>query len=141
MKSFIPDGFKLPQVSSMPRINPKVFEAIKNPVISVAESNYASAFYKILAENIIDFEKELDADHEVGARLVNFGVAMTIHVDNISYYNPSLICFHGRGENGPVQLIQHVTQINFLLLVLPREDKNRERIGFKLAAELKKDSN
>lgn len=133
--------FKLPKESvNLSQINPRIFEALKPAALAISESNFASEFYEKLARYIIDFEKELDPEHEVGARLVNFGVEMVIHVDGISYKNPSLICFHGRGELGPVQLIQHVSQINFLLTVVPRENKERERIGFKLAAELNKKS-
>jgi hypothetical protein len=99
----------------------------------------AEAYYERLAEYVIEFEKNLEEDKEVGVKLVNFGEAITIHVDDIGYCNPRLICFYGTDTNGQkVQLIQHVNQLNFLLIALKREDKKeRPRVGYKLSQQLK----
>lgn len=95
--------------------------------------NLASEFYKRLVEMINEFEEDLDEEHEVGIRLVSFGQTVQFHIENIGYYNPSLIIFRGRLENGArVELIQHVSQISFLLMALPKLDESRpaRRIGF-----------
>jgi hypothetical protein len=100
----------------------------------INQLNYAQAFYERLILYIVEFEKGLKEDEEVGARLVSFGESMEIHIDNLGYWNPSLICFYGRDNNGrEVQLVQHVSQISILLMKVPRI-ANREpvRIGFKL---------
>ena len=96
--------------------------------------NYAKAFYDRLILYIVDFEKGLKEDEEVGARLVSFGESMEIHIDNLGYWNPSLICFYGRDNNGrEVQLVQHISQISILLMKVPRiADCKPVRIGFKL---------
>lgn len=96
--------------------------------------NYAQAFYERLILYIVEFEKGLKEDEEVGARLVSFGESMEIHIDNLGYWNPSLICFYGRDNNGrEVQLVQHVSQISILLMKVPRiADRKPVRIGFKL---------
>ncbi len=97
---------------------------------------FASGFYRRLTEWIQRFEEELDAEHEVGVRLVTFGQAVTFHLENISYWNPSLILFQGSTEAGePVQLIQHVSQISLLLMKLPRTAPAgpKRRIGFSVA--------
>lgn len=95
--------------------------------------NLASEFYTRLVKWINDFEELLDEEHEVGVRLVSFGQTIVFHLDDISYWNPSLIKFIGKtGEGQSVELIQHVTQISVLLMALPRLDptKPKKKIGF-----------
>ncbi len=99
---------------------------IKNP-------NHASEFYERLVKMINQFDDDLDQEHEVGMRLVSFGQAVTFHVTDLGYYNPSLIRFYGTLEDGsPVELIQHVSQISFLLMAVKRLDpsKPKPKIGF-----------
>ena len=112
-----------------------VLRPIKSDQMSLAESNYASEFHKRLVEMIINFEKDLDNEHEIGARLVNFGQTIQFHIQDISYYNPSLIVFIGTMDDGSkVELIQHVNQISFLLVGMKKfeEEKPARRIGFEL---------
>lgn len=97
------------------------------------DQNLADEFYRRLINWINDFHKSLDEEHEVGARLVNFGQAITFHVEDIGYWNPSLISFQGRNElREPVELIQHVTQISILLVAMKREniEQPKRPIGF-----------
>jgi hypothetical protein len=64
---------------------------------------------------------------------VTFGPALTIHVTAIGYMQPSLIIFRGQTEDWkPLELVQNVNVISFLLTALPRldPDKLRRRIGF-----------
>lgn len=101
--------------------------------------NLASAFHKRIISMINDFEDELDEEHEVGARLVNFGQTIQFHIEDIGYYNPSLIAFYGTLENGTsVQLIQHVNQISFLLVALPKliKDEPARRLGFTVDSDI-----
>jgi len=105
----------------------------KPPHIQSIDDNLASEFYKRLGEYIKHFEESLDEQHEVGVRLVSFGQSITFHVASLGYYNPSLISFNGRMDDGaPVQLVQHVSQISFLLTALERLDptKPKQRFGF-----------
>lgn len=99
----------------------------------IKDYNLADTFYDRLIEYIVDFEADLKPDEEVGARLISFGESITIHIDDLGYSNPSLICFYGRDNNDrDVQLIQHITQISVLLVKVPRANQERERIGFRL---------
>ena len=101
--------------------------------------NLASEFYKRLVKYIVDFENKLQETEEVGAKLVSFGESILIHVDNMGYWNPSLICFYGKDTNGnSVQLVQHITQISYLLIAVPRMNPERPRLGFKLQNDLNK---
>lgn len=105
---------------------------IKLPTIPV-NPNLASEFYERLVNMITEFDDELDNEHEVGIRLVSFGQNVTFHVTNLGYYNPSLIRFYGNLEDGsPVELIQHVSQISFLLMSVKRlnPEEPKKRIGF-----------
>lgn len=109
-----------------PSFNPELFAPPKN-------QNLADEFHHRLIRWINDFHKSLDDEHEVGARLVTFGQSMTIHIEDIGYWNPSLISFKGRSEDGnPVELIQHVSQISVLLIALRRvrSDTPKRPIGF-----------
>jgi hypothetical protein len=121
---------------NFPKINTTV------PTIpNIKDQNLADAFHKRLIDYIVNFEKDLKPDEEVGARLISFGETMIIHIDDLGYWNPSLICFYGRdNSNREVQLIQHVTQISILLIKVPRTDPKRERIGYKLQHEQNQDN-
>jgi hypothetical protein len=96
----------------------------------------AKAFYESLAEWIKEFEATLDADHEVGVRLVSFGDAVTFHLTDMSYWNPQLIRFDGVDASArPVQLIQHVSQISVFLTALPKRGVSASRLSFRAPPE------
>lgn len=103
------------------------------PVIDFTNSNHASEFYWRLVEWVNDFHRELENEYEVGGQLVTFGNEITFSFTDLTYWNPSLIGFIGTKPDGsPVKLIQHVSQINVLLVrqkrVHPEEPKRP--IGF-----------
>lgn len=104
-----------------------------NPLVTQAEANLASEFYKRLLKWIEDFDRSLDQEHEVGVRLVSFGQSVVFRLSNMSYWNPSLISFSGSTDEGnPVELIQHVSQISVLLTRLRRRNAEQPKhpIGF-----------
>lgn len=113
-------------VSSM-QPNYKISEPIKL-------RNYQNADYQyeLLCEDIKEFESSLDNEHEVALKLASFGQSITLSVTNIGYSNPSLIHFYGYVGNDKAHLIQHVNQLNFLMLAVPKADpvKPPRRIGF-----------
>lgn len=93
----------------------------------------ASDFFKKLSHYMDEFDKNLNQEQEVGIKLVNFGQTIQFTVENIGYYNPKLICFYGKMPDGStIQLIQHVSQINFLLTAVQRKDPEQPKrpIGF-----------
>ena len=105
-----------------------------NAPYALERSNFASEFHKRLVKWIDDYDSSLDQDHEVGVRLVSFGQTVVFHLNDISYWNPSLISFIGLTNEGePVELIQHVSQISILLMKLKRLDtsKPKKKIGFR----------
>lgn len=93
----------------------------------------AEGYYERLVEMINDFDEKLDDEHEVGMKLVNFGQTVQFHVINIGYYNPGLIVFIGKTEDGnDIELIQHISQISFLLMAVKRlnPEEPKKKIGF-----------
>jgi hypothetical protein len=109
-----------------------------NLLAAVAEASFAGEFCKRLEAQIKAFDESLDQDHEVGVRLVTFGQAITFHVSDLGYHNPSLIFFYGETDGQKVQLIQHVSQISFVLLAMrkPDPEKPRRPFGFKQGGKL-----
>jgi len=103
-------------------------------LVALSQANYASKFYEHLANWIIDFDSKLDNEHEVGVRLVNFGQTVVFSLEDMRYCDPSLISFIGHTQEGqPVELIQHINQINILLMKLPRQypAEPKKPIGFR----------
>lgn len=87
--------------------------------------------FKGLMEYIQTFEAGLDEEHEVGARLVSFGSEVRFHVESVGYKAPSLVTFIGVTDSGDrVQLVQHVSQISFLLIAVRKREEKPYRIGF-----------
>ncbi|MGG1663115.1 DUF6173 family protein [Brevibacillus sp. NRS-1366] len=123
--------------------SPNTLKTKELPVFEVqADQNLASEFHKRLIEMIAEFEIGLDEHHEVGMRLVSFGQNVTLRVEGIGYCNPSLIRFFGTAEGGAsMELIQHVTQISFLLMAVKKADPANppKRIGFKTEEEQEED--
>lgn len=93
--------------------------------------------YEVILDRIKEFEKELDSDHEVGIKLASFGQSITMSVTDIGYSNPSTLVFYGFVGEQPATLIQHVSQLNFLLLAVKKADPEKppRRIGFALPTE------
>jgi len=130
LKGFDP-GMPFPDPTHLS--TPLPVQGPRNPLVDAAAANYASEFYKRLVDWINGFDATLDQAHEVGVRLVSFGQAVVFRLNDISYWNPSLISFSGTTDDGsPVELIQHVSQISVLLMVLPRKDSSKPKrpIGF-----------
>ena len=91
--------------------------------------------YKRLVAYIIQFERNLDADHEVAGRMVSFGANVQFHIADVGYWNPDIITFDGvDGAGNQMKLIQHVSQLNVLLVSARKLQPEAEprRIGFLL---------
>lgn len=98
--------------------------------LSLGEAAVAPGVLDRLLRWIGEFESELDDSAEVGARLVSYGDIFTMHLTEISYWSSQLVRFAGFDAEGrPMQVIQHVSQINLLLLKLPALGDTPIRIG------------
>ena len=100
--------------------------------ITICDYDQADWKYEKILEQIHDFEASLDNDHEIALRLASFGTSVTMIVTSLGYQNPDILYFHGLVNGKIAQLIQHASQLNFLLTSVEREDKTKpaRRIGF-----------
>ena len=106
-------------------------------VISPRDDNLADYSYEVILERIKYFEDSLDDEHEVAVKLASFGQALTLSVTDIGYSNPSTLVFHGYVGDQPATLIQHMSQLNFLLVAVKKSDPEKppRRIGFSVGQE------
>ncbi len=106
-------------------------------VAHIRDYNLADYSYEVIMERIKEFEDTLDEDHEIALRLASFGQSITLSVVDIGYSNPSTLVFHGYVGDQPATLIQHMSQLNFLLLAVKKADPEKppRRIGFESPIE------
>ncbi|HWR43237.1 DUF6173 family protein [Sporomusa sp.] len=103
----------------------------------------AKHIFNQLIQRVQAFEAELDQEHEVGMRLVSFGKSTEFSVSRIGYLDPNLIWFQGvLSDKSDVELIQHVSQISFMLIKIKRQPSEEPRcpIGFCSKSSLTADS-
>lgn len=92
----------------------------------------ASTAFKAIKKYVQSFEASLDAKHETGAMLTSFGQSVLMNVSCIRCEEPNVFVFEGIVNGKAATLIQHMSQLNFLLISMPREDpaKPKMPIGF-----------
>ena len=92
---------------------------------------------EVVLKRIKEFEESLDDDHEVALKLASFGQSVTMNVTGLGYSNPSTLVFHGYVGGQSATLIQHMSQLNFLLLSVKKADPAMppRRIGFAAPSE------
>lgn len=62
-----------------------------------------------------------------------------VRIEGLGYFDPDILTFYGTTDDGArTQLVQHVSQLNVMLIALPAEEEIEEpdRIGFQLARDL-----
>ncbi|MEI2781197.1 MAG: DUF6173 family protein [Candidatus Competibacter sp.] len=118
----------IPNLSSTDSLN-KMNEILQESMMR--KENPAKFTYERLGVYIKEFEKDLDDEHEIGARLVTFGQSITFHITNIGYYGPDIISFDGFNQNGEkLKLIQNISQLSVLLIAMKKLEEKPRRIGF-----------
>jgi hypothetical protein len=101
----------------------------------VSPDRAAEATFNRIVAYIREFEGNMDAEHEVGARMVSFGDTVQFHIVDMGYWNPDIVTFDGLDDAGRrMKLIQNVSQLNVLLIAMPKRVEHDEprRIGFVL---------
>lgn len=97
------------------------------------ERGNANILYEQLVKRIKKFDESINEDFEVGVKLVCYGNAFQFYLTGLGYQNPYLMIFKGVLEDGsPIELLQHVSQINFVLIKLKKQEpeKPKRKIGF-----------
>lgn len=103
----------------------------------IRDYKMADYSHELIMEEIKRFEADLDDEHEVALKLTSFGQSITLSVTDIGYANPSTLFFYGFVGDQQATLIQHMSQLNFLLLAVKKSDpaKPARRIGFAQPSE------
>lgn len=121
------DIFQNPDVS-IPDIS------IQDLSVDTRDYDLADWQYEKICEQIKEFQDNLDNEHEVALMLTNFGKSIILNVTSLGFQNPCLIYYYGTVGENECQLIQHISQINFLLMAVPKADPEkparRVKIGF-----------
>ena len=88
--------------------------------------------YEKIKEQIEEFQTGLSDDVDVFVALASFGTSMIMQVTDIGYQNPDMLYFYGSINGNETQLIQHTSQLNFVLMAIKKEEPTRppRRIGF-----------
>jgi len=118
-----------PSLSDLSKPSKKLQDIIQE----ATNSNSAIGMYERIVNLINEFESDLDNEYEAGARLVSFGQSIQFHIIDVGYWSPNLIIFYGALDDGSrVQLVQHMSQLSFLLIAIKRQNPNQPRriIGF-----------
>lgn len=124
-----------PKILTEKKVRREVIKQMENfPIEEPRDYNMADWKFEKLIEQIKDFEEGLDDDHEVALKLASFGSAIMMYVVTIGYQNPDMLYFYGFVDGQPAQLIQHMSQLNFLITSVEKIDKDKPagRIGFAL---------
>lgn len=93
--------------------------------------SYSDTQFEIIKDYILDFQKSLDNEHDVAVMLTNFGSSILMEVTQIGYEESVLMVFKGYVNGRMSTLIQHVSQLNFLLTSVPKApEQPKRKIGF-----------
>lgn len=114
-------------------------KAMREPAEKKSPAQWA---YERVILYIQNFEKTLDNDHEVGMGFTG-GDAGVMRIEGLGYFDPDIITYYGtNGAGAKAQLVQHVSQLNVMLVASPKQANQAEpnRIGFQLAVALEQDA-
>lgn len=93
--------------------------------------NMAEYAVKAIHKEIADFEASLDAEHELGMPVAGGPSGLCVHVRKVYRYGNDKLVFAGvDNDQNPVRLIQHLTQLNLLMMAVPKIGPVATRIGF-----------
>lgn len=108
----------------------KISEEIRP--VNIRNYNMADWKYEKIKEQISDFQSGLSNDVDVCVALASFGTNLIMQVTDIGYQNPDMSYFYGYINGNNAQLIQHISQLNFVLMAVKKEEPERppRRIGF-----------
>lgn len=117
-------------MNNMPDLSFNIAQKIE-PLV-MRDYSMADWKYEKIKEQIEEFQAGLSDDVDVCVALASFGASMIMQVTDIGYQNPDMLYFYGYINGNQTQLIQHVSQLNFVLMTVKKEEPNRppRRIGF-----------
>jgi hypothetical protein len=97
----------------------------------VTPPNMAKYAVDAVYKEILDFEASLDDNHEMGMSIVGGPAGVCLHVREIYRYGTDKLVFDGMNSDGsPLRLMQHLSQLNFLMISTKKIGQTAARIGF-----------
>ena len=116
----------IPAVPTDYKIHPEKLRAVNGRSIPSDEGVYTS-----LRNSFEQFEAELDSGHEIAIRMVSFGKEVDFRPEKIGFTVPNLVTFSGVTDFGErVQLVQHVSQLSYMLRAVKKVQDQPTRIAF-----------
>lgn len=100
---------------------------------TIQEQSTAEIVAQNLYQEIVNYQSSLSDTEDVAISVVQFNQSITILVDSIGYIGYNLVRFVGKDNSGKqLELIQHISQLNFLLMIVPKPEPKVEKrmIGF-----------
>lgn len=93
--------------------------------------SYSDTQFEIIKKYVLDFQANLDRDHDVALLLTNFGHSVIMEVTEIGYEESVLMVFRGYVNGKMSTLIQHISQLNFLITSVSKApEQPKRKIGF-----------
>ncbi|RYG25052.1 MAG: hypothetical protein EON93_22525 [Burkholderiales bacterium] len=118
----------------------EVVEAAPRPPAATEQKPYdpAAWMHQRLVHQVMEFEKNLGPDHEVGGRFVEGPSGEPLHLSNVASWGPDMILFMGEFPDGRKwELMQHYSQVSMLLVAVRKINEEPRRIGFELLKSVK----
>lgn len=92
----------------------------------------AGHIYKSVVKGIKEFEENLPENSMSSNKFIIFGNEL-VAIDYVTYQNPEIFIFNGTTIEGePVQIMQHISQLNILLMATRKTESQVtvRKIGF-----------
>jgi len=123
-----------PNTAPTPEQEPLPDSVTGKPIEDKSEAEWA---YERIILYIQNFEKQLDAEHEVAMGFTG-STSGVMRIEGMGFFGPDILTFYGTDDMGiKTQMIQHVSQLSVTMRALPRlPDRPAQRIGFRLAGDL-----
>jgi hypothetical protein len=119
------------EVTEATQRNPLVAHADVLKPVPMLRHMPAESMQKRLMMQIVEFQEELDLDHEVGVQLAMAGTTTVIHIEDVGFHGTDLVIFYGRDLDGHrVRIAQHFSQVSVVMKTLPKLDEKPIRLGF-----------
>ncbi|MFL5613539.1 MAG: DUF6173 family protein [Gemmatimonadaceae bacterium] len=123
-------GFGIPE---SPRFDFSKIKSIPEQLAEARRPYDAQAVFERLVETLRDFESKLTETELVAVLLPGLQSVAAVQIQLVTFIDPVLIIYEGVTVDGhAARIVQHVGQLNILLMRVPREDtaEPRKPIGF-----------
>lgn len=98
--------------------------------------SYSDTQVEVIRKYVLEFQQSLDQEHDVALLLTHFGSSVLMEVTHIGCEKSVLVVFKGYVNGRESTLIQHVSQLNFLLTsVQKRSEQPKRTIGFTVSED------